>query len=206
MADVLPQNFPPRQGQAIASYPYTEIKEGTGKVTYYGTRVEVDNTTSNDEHLLVTNTNLHSDEELTVIDNSSSIDFDVQFNTPKIVRGDIVIQIPIRIMTRGDVGSIAPQVTIIKWDGTSETTLVSQTTFASKDLNNTSTTGYQNWLCKIPISLTKFKAGETLRVNFEFSESSNASFWLGHNPVGNTEGFPKTGGQLIVEVPFKIVT
>lgn len=198
MADILPQNFPIPSESAISSYSYSDISEGTGTVRYIVTRIQTDNSAANDDYILTTQSGVVSSEVAgepkTVLAASKEFNFDVTFNTPKIVNGNIYGMIPF------EVGATAttPSIRILKWNGSTETELVASTTFQA-----TGTAGNYVVPFILPISNKKFKSGETLRV--EMIVTSNTDAYLQHDPSGSISGSP-TGGILSFFIPFKIQT
>lgn len=197
----LPINFAvPGEGN-IASYSWTDIAEGTGIVRFLGTRASVDATPANDIRFLTEKIIPCSDissEILTGTPSATVFNFDVTFNSPKVVSGKCIIVTPAFITSTG---AVTPKITVIKWDGSSETTLVSQIALEAKS----GTAAVAEWTTVITVPLTKFKKGETFRIKYNF-DSTTSSFtnYLRHDTSGGSTSFTKTGGVLSVYVPFRI--
>ena len=183
------------QQEAIATYSYQDIAEGTGITIYYGFSLQIDNSAANDKYVLNQNAIISSKLQ-TTSGAAVDCDFDVTFNLPKTVGGTFYFHIPIHGPdTAGH--TVSPIITIYKYDGTNETTLVAATTFQAVAQN-----AYKDVAGKITIPQTHFKSGETFRFNVAFAGDAGA--YLYHDPLGNQANFPLSGGQLKVFVPFKL--
>ena len=204
MAETIPINFPIPQETAITSYPYSDIREGTGIVRFRGVRLQIDNNSANDVYSLVTDSGIVSVKDgATVVTSGSSLDFDVTFNTPKIIDGNCIIYIPIYWTTAGAAATITPKVTVIHYDGSSETTLLAQTTFQT---GTGSIATADEWGLRVDIPRTHFKICETLRFTIEFATGgAAATYYLFHIPgASSTTYFPLGGGALSFFVPFRL--
>lgn len=183
----------------IASYDYTDIAEGTGIIKFYGGKYAVDATPANDQYRLNSNIILPSSTSTSLSTGTNEFDFDVTFNSSRIIGGTGYIQIPVYIQSTG---TITPKVTIIHYDGTTETTLVAQITMVT--LSGTAS-AFESVL-KFTVPQTHFKKGETLRVNLVLeSTTSSLPNSLNHNPLANqTSTYTNTGGALAVYTPFDL--
>ena len=184
---------------AIATYPYSEIADGMGTVNYLITRVQTDNNSANDAYILITNSGMISEGlngTNTAVSSATDIDIDLEFNLSKTIEGKCYVTLPVQIPAGITWTS---KVTIRKWDGTSETELVAQTTYQSITAG-----GANNWsesIMQFDIPKTYFKAGDIFRINFAGTASAG-SLWLYHDPQGTTSDFTITGGTASVLVPF----
>lgn len=177
--------------QAIVSYDYTDIADGTGIEIFY---LMNENTGGTDDYLLTPNIMYSNDVFSSGTTNSEAyaqmldIDFDVIFNIPKRIRGNIVISIPFGIVT---FAAAATGVYIIikarHWDGTTETELGSAQTEPHTEAAAQATDSSLKTV-KIPVALTHFAVGETLRITVEMwgirGADGSAAFtgFFGHDP------------------------
>ena len=209
--------FPPARSSTI-TFDFQDIQEGTGYNSYY-----LVNTT--DQNLLSTQ-QIYSDmvETEAMITTSGflktlDLDFDVEFNLPKIVKGTGMCSCALGVAQTGS-NSTHNIYVIVKarhWDGSSETDLVSN----QSDTWVVSTTGtgvgdfkYTTLTPDLIIPATHFKKGETLRITVEVWAKSNAGndahVFLGHDPQNRakTDRDPYTFGTepsvSIATIPFKI--
>lgn len=198
MADILPQNFPMPQESAITSYPYQDIAEGTGIVKYTLARIQTDSSSANDRYLLTAQSGLVSAEVVagqprTQLTNPMEFNFDIDYNTPKIVSGDIYAIISYEITG----SATTTKLRILKWDGSTETELAAQVTYQA----TSSTSGNYVVPVLIAVPTTKFKIGESLRLELVTSGGTNA--YLQHDPTASISS-TKSGGATLFYVPYKI--
>lgn len=206
MADTLPLNFPIPQETAILSFPYSDIQEGTGFVKYYGARVQIDSTAANDDYILSSSSLFSSNSGLTTCGaGDTEFDFDVVFNTPKIVSGKLYGLLPINFGNNGVATTyLSPKVALFKYDGSSETTIVAQTTFQADE---TTGTKWNETFFMLTVPQTNFKKGETLRVNVVINRTGAGVpvMYLYHSPSGGVSDFTQSGGAMQIFVPFRLV-
>ena len=205
-----PRVYSGKGEKLVASYSYADIAEGTGITIYYGATT-TDSTGSS--QYLSGSTNRTSDIELggTGVSNVTLIeefDFDLgAFNTPRILRGTAIVSLGLHHV-RGDGGAHGElQAIIKKWDGTSETILV---TIESESY--TATADYNIVLLPV-IPKTYFKKGEILRLTIKTTHGNGAvggsKMIIGNSPL-NRDGallIPSTNDittQLIFKVPSDI--
>ena len=217
------------QQTAIASYDYTDINSGTGYSVFYGVNV-ADGTTSGS--YILTDNAFYSDKITTykevpqAVTKFTDLSFDVQFNKPQIMGGDLIVSVPIGIGRKEGIttGIMTTNISgsIVHYDGTTETTLG---TFRSTDLAlDDGTNAYKTRLLStvINISELQFKAKEILRVYIEgWSRNSaavNRYVGIGHDPKNRPDNITLGAGAVIyddatttygittmeVHVPFKI--
>lgn len=183
MVDILPTFEQPPSGPSV-TYNFDDIQEGTSVKEFYPLTAAT--ATSTYEKRMTSSTGVWS-ENLGVTEglNTIDMDFDLTFNLSQEIKGVMYVQCPISISaTSGTVtGSIT--VTIIHYDGSTETTI--GTAITSPVLSTTSTS-FVNTMTTIKflIARTHFEAGETLRINVTGAETGNiATSYLGHSPVGS---------------------
>lgn len=198
----LPQTLPIPSEPSIASYNYTDIASGIGYVVYYGAKGD------NGEYFLTTN-KIYSEEIATFTEDTATtqtptkwidLDFDVTFNLPRNIKGDVIANIPM--------GCSADQATsytekfyvivkVIHYDGTTETEIGSGTSIETSLSLATGGTAFaaRTHLIKANIANIKhFKKGETLRLTVEgwfynTAGTVNVTTILGHDPMGRTLDF-----------------
>jgi hypothetical protein len=205
---VLPINYRKVGETAVASYDSFDILSGTSYVTLYcgrGTSINflMNSATASED--------IYTKAGITVADYTKIVDYDFDslINKQITVQGKAYASIPIMILT--DNGTSAYVVVKIrKWDGASETEIVSQqgTTFS------TGATGYFWYRATIPLTvpLTIFRKGETMRVTVELWATTNAGHfagfgYLGHDPMARGDAVwtsTTVSTQAIVKMPVKI--
>lgn len=204
MANLLPTNFPTPTETAVLSYPYADIAEGTGNVFYYPCRVSIDNNTANDVYILATSTSIVPSATYTTVAGGVTVDwdYDVTFNAPKIIDGDAIFITPLYANGGGAGSSIVSQITVIQYDGSTETTLVAKT--SAPQLNVAAGGGYGEFTLKVNIPRTKFRVGDTLRITQELT-TQNDTGQVYHDPTASdTTNFPLTGGRFTAVIPFRL--
>src|SRR3990167_1022157 len=190
MADIIPQNFPIGGEQAIASYNFIDIAEGTGTVSFYG--FSADNGSSGATYVLSNNAQFSDDiytsgsTLFSAPGNSFNLNFDsLAFNTQKRIKGTAVVTIPwAQNLTPSGGTSGAVQIRINKLSSGVSTELVSGATtyigIIGADVN------YYLSTIKIPIdTVQKFAKGDQIRVNVlghVSNSSGNTQMSLAHDP------------------------
>ena len=203
------------QPQAIASYDYTDIGEGTGinklycfseslsGSTPYGMSTEQVYSYDNEKWIAVANTALTK-----IFD----FDFDLNvFNYPKILKGSALVSVPFK--SDSDTGySITTYIIakVRKWDGSSETEIANATT---PTIVVSASAVAKNFLIPITIPETNFERGNTLRLTIEVwtTRHASATGWvaIGMDPqnrdgvkiVPATDLIPTT---MVFHAPFKL--
>ena len=175
--------------QAVVSYPFTDIENGTGTNIYYaGSTIDSAGTT----YILTTQTSIgagDNNNKAVLQGNEASHDFDLTpFTVPKTVTGTATIS-----CTNYN-ASLSSSCTfrLKKWDGSSETNvsgvITSETNSVTKEI-----------LISMPLTKTVFAAGDILRLTIDFN-GSNTGQGIGIDPSGQSTN---TGGSLALQ-PFKI--
>lgn len=202
MADALPLSFPVPVESAIVSYPYQDIIEGSGNVNYAGIRVAVDATPANDVYALSIISNIIASTTGTAVTSAITLNFDIVFNTPKIVNGTGYIILPFQV--DGVSFQLNPIFRVYHYDGSTETALTSAVTMEGR--TSAGSPLFSERICKFSITNRNFKVGETLRLKLTFTNSGSGSAYVSHDPTGGNTNFVSTGGRLGLIIPFKLNT
>ena len=166
--------------EPLINYDFIDIADGTGYVTYYGAGA------NGGSYITTPNSNTQSEYIKTITEGQSvattltkyfDIDFDITFSTPKNIKGDILINVPIGIAaasTTGEDFSWQVKTSAYHYDGTTETQMGSEATSPIYTINNLQSDVElvarmsNNALLKISqTSVQHFKAGEILRITVE---------------------------------------
>lgn len=213
---ILRQKFRKSSAGAIATYDFIDIAQSTGIIVFYGA---VDQSSSG----ILTNASTYSDKVVTTwvppihatnFSLSQDIDFDVVLNAPLNIRGIANVSIPACVNTpAGNTAYIYCHAYLRKWDGTTETDIVS----ASGAIINNTGSGTANHefmeLIALDVPQTHFKKGETLRLTVEAYSHATAGGMvasIAHDPKNRTPvspsgSFPSgSPTNLILNLPVKI--
>ncbi len=202
-----PKRYGGERETSIVTYDYIDIADGTGVVTYYGTQLQGASTS----YALVTNAALGSDSAWTSVTNTSSTDiliavFETSFNTPKVMQGTLIANIP---ASYDAVGAgpfrVGATVSVHHFDGTTETTIASQagTTVSSGDAL---TEDEQYMAIPLPLTTTTFASGDKLRIRVHarrYGDGTCTGF-IGHDPLGRIPAATLLYSILKFFIPFKI--
>lgn len=205
MADVLPQNFPSVNSPIVASYDFIDIEEGTGSVIYYAFKAE------GADWRLTRNSNIPSLDAWTRKNSATGttgvldIDLEVTFNLRKIIKGDMIISIPI-YKSGSPTGEIQAVVTAYHVDAAATATQLATDTHTTTHSGSNTTSKESNITISLPISKKLFASGETLRVNIDIDSttSNNPTIDIGHDPTNRITGSALLSSQMLVSVPFKL--
>lgn len=207
---------------SITSYTFTDIAEGTGIVAFYGCDTYEEGAR---DYILTTNTPYSNNKFTGIIASGTGaetlldLDFDVTFNIPKVVKGNVyanVTWVSGHTTTANKEGVSFIDFNVIHYDGTTETQLANAT---SESITSTSTTTEtKTAFVKANVATAKqFKKGDTLRLNIQLKQTSGGSggheVTLFHDPQNRTvtatsgssaiDETPDTT-SLIFYVPFQI--
>jgi len=211
MASKQIQNLFQAQSNAIASYNWTDIAEGTGIVKFYGFGT-TDNTGTNyalSENIFYADPHFSSASTTsTSYFKALDMDFDLtEFNTPKIVKGTVIIQAASKLDGSDATGESHYLIfKVRKVSGGSETDLGTVQT-ATID----SSTKKQYHCVKISVNRTFFKKGDILRVTIEGwakVSSGTANLYVAHSPTNEdvsgqlVVGTDVESTQFVVYIPF----
>lgn len=220
MAEILPLNFPIPAENAIASYNWINVADGTGIIHFKGF-------TSNDgtlrynlgtedvySHVIETAADRTGD---TAWYKNLDLDFDLSaFNSPRIIKGTAMI-------TWGSYGyeetstgtqKIKWTFKIRKWDGSTESEIANATS-EEITLPNAATDIHAKCIT-ITIPLTSFKIGEILRLTVEGytyrdNAGGNTRIALAHDPTNRDGTYinpstddPETTTKLDFYCPFEV--
>ena len=162
MAELLPINYPQAPPKAIASYNWTDLAESTGYVIYYGFDNEAD------EYSLTQNSGLYSKTAKISkggAGTDSDEDFDITYSNPQIIEGKLYVGITYYVESFNNENVDAElKVKIIHYDGSTETVIGTEQTSDNIAITLTGSEARRTTF-SFDIANTKFKAGETLRVN-----------------------------------------
>lgn len=160
----------PRQRELV-NYDYFDIAEGVGYVVYFGLQGD------NGEYMTSTVSNIYSENIGTHIQQNVDttfikhfdLDFDIQFNRPKNIKGKIFANIPIGMAAASGTKDFEYYAVVkaVHWDGSTETILATGTSKINVATNLDQAGKRYNsdvMVCLMNITTLKhFKKGETLR-------------------------------------------
>jgi hypothetical protein len=192
MPDRIPQNFLRSSEGAVASYSFTDIAEGTGVVIYNGCDI-YDAAT---QDYIITTSIPYSDSpgtqdtsSLASVHKVMDIDFDITFNRPQRIRGDLQANVTLYVGHGTAANSSeACFVNLIPkhFDGTTETQLFSSQSsdFDAADQEVRGSTRFVKG--NIP-NVQLFNAGDTLRITIEvWCRGNNTPITFFHDPKSRT--------------------
>ena len=195
---------------AIASFPYSDIAEGTGLTLFYGAKIDYNFASS----AILTTAQVFSTAVETVKYNpegawSSKIElnFDsVPLNLPKIMKGTAFVSVPTYYDRAVGNLSYYPYVEIHKINGANDTLIGS----ASGSII-TCTADTERIVClKVPCTTTYFNSTDQIRLKVQIwavdEGDDNGYLYLGHDPQNRDGAKITTNTQLIFYAPFKIDT
>lgn len=220
---ILNETIPRTSIGAIASYDFTSLLTKTGYVNLYGTK--------NQSGYALTPNNVYSETVMTVTTSSAGtdtiqhdVDFDIQFNTPQNLKGNLIANVPVGIRnTAGSAQSynLYVKVYVRKWNGTTETEIANATGTTLAWGGTTTANGAQATAMlsvSINVPLTHFKIGEYLRITTEvhgWNGGAASEYYLGHDPKNRAtdlknftlSGAARTFGNdpttLLILTPFR---
>lgn len=179
---------------ALTNYSYVDIADGTGYVIFYGTVIgdEVNGTS----YKLTPNI-VYSDLLQTTYATSWDLDFDVEFNTPRTMKGNLFCSFTI---TSGSNVSSSSAIIVRKWDGTTETELArSYSSYKAIAANS-----YTVFGADVPIdTLQQFKKGESLRITLQgISAGGSSSVFIDPANRSDAGAINPDTTQVAFHVPF----
>ncbi len=209
-----------KSSEYTQSYNYFDLDEGAGYVIYYGYSHKETTTKayslSKVAHYpfdVETNGSTATTTEIKVVD----LDFDIPFNTPKILKGKLkaIFTTSCGLPTTANTGGTNYWIVKVrKWDGANETEIASAQGQTNAAPASTVVLQYnQNIEVNIATPVL-FKSGETLRITFEgwglVSGANGTSLNLHHDPMDRValvvqdEGGVPQFTQMQLHVPFQI--
>jgi len=193
MVNLLARDFR-KTPASITSFDFTDIASGTGYVVFKGGKGQSDYNLNQQEFYSDKITTFKLESITNVWETTQDIDFDVLLNNPLTMRGKAIISVPIGVQSRGGTSSgfyLKYTAYIRKWDGTTETEIVSGTseelvwTIASSNIRD----GIKTVNLEVP--LTKFKKGETIRLTIVLEAKSeieqNYNVGIAHDPKNRND-------------------
>ncbi len=208
--------------QSISSYDYFDIAEGTGIKTFYcatiqdGTNVSGANLTTND---ILTGEKLYSVDphsKVTAVSTTYVLEntrtFATTFNLPKIVKGNLIINVG-HSVNSGAANTTDNYIygTVIKRSGSTDTTLGSISGAVITFVAGAGAINATTSLLSIPITLTKFKKDDILKVKIDqycrrSSGTGTPTWYLGHDPFARDidTAFTNSTTLAVARVPFVI--
>ena len=188
----------------LSNYNFVDIASGTGYINFYlGTTVDLK---------LISNFSYYAD---TILDSGSDTnpgdllrfdhDYDTLMNRPLDVSGLGIVNVPVYIQGSSQSGYVIA--ILRKWDGVTETDIVTNTSRVS-----TPATPYYDMLSiDLNVPLTHFKKGEYLRLTIQLhttnSSGTTRGFGYAHDPKGRTTGWDTTGAVpsiLMFQCPVRL--
>lgn len=199
---LLPVTYPPIPEKAIATYNFTDIAEGTGVVLFQGFNTQIAPTTV--EYHLTENQSLFSNFiETADATATHTLNFDLSpFNLPKDIVGTAYVRFSSAI-------SASEQTTVhtvtVKKVATDLST-VNLGSVVSADISGNNVKF--NVVMPITLSLTHFKKGEVLRVEYVRTKTGAGTVTIAHDPA-NRDGVQVTPAatyptKFEVYIPFRI--
>lgn len=200
MADTLPLNFNIPTENLTLNIDYFDYAAGVGYKTFYLAGLQ-DSVGS--EYALIQYSNLISDSlNYEVKGNGTDVDFDIKFNNPvTVAAADLIINY--MTFQSDPAHSIVVQWTIYHYDGTTETSLGTNT-----DGGSTGGTNKRHMKAvKIFLTEKRFSPGDILRINAVItSNSASASFYI--DPAGAysvlIDGIRTGTSSSSVNIPFRV--
>jgi len=213
----VPAPFPLLNDAKLTNYDWTDLASGTGYVTYYGVNT-FDGSTFLSPNRLDSYNWYYGAAPPTTEQQVHDLDFDVTFDLPQTIDGILYVTHTYAVTNNNGVNTMQSytKVRVYHYDGSTETEIgaqVTTTTLAAGGVGQV-----QAARPTIQFDITRqFKAGETLRVNFEVwawisSGSSSYAFYAdgSNRGTGAVLSTPQaiTGHtantDIQVQVPFKI--
>ena len=197
----------------IASYSFTDIAEGTGVVQFYGASVSTG--TATNIYILTTNSGFYSSQGGVFSlggGGTFTQDFDVIFNLPKVIYGNCYINFPVDVSNDSGTATSYIVCSIKKISDGTTTTIGASTQSENFVLTGVTHSDYKLSL-RIPVAITTFKSGDTLRLSLSCTVShsgggsipgSSVAFAPTGSQGATGGGFANNGTRMSFFVPFKI--
>jgi|TARA_R100000501_G_C2621848_1_gene115085 uncharacterized protein YdeI (BOF family) len=211
---VFPQPFQ-IAGTSLVNYDWTDLAAGTGNKVYYGFCYK-DEDGAKTYHLNENqfySAEIESNAAVSANGNFIDKDFDLLFNKPVTVRGNLWVECSTERHLDGATKSYV-QIKVRKWDGATETEIASGTSKAMS-AGGAGSVDQDTLLIKINLTGTKFASGETLRVTAlivveDYVANGGYDVTLAHDPTGRQGTYIQPASDdsettvFKVTVPFKI--
>ena len=194
---------------AVASYSFVDIASGTGYITLYAGLTEDLKVLSNTEFYSHT---IYSEETAatTSFTKEMDCDFDVLINRPTYLKGTCIVNLPTKFIIGNGAyaGSVYHKIIIRKWDGTTETDIISHTLDTT---TGNSETIYKMNAVGLVLPLTLFKVGDTLRITIEgwgkvvTAGGTPLTVGIAHDPKGRATDWDATVPSIFtVQIPVRV--
>ena len=203
MAGTLPPKFLKSSEGSVATYDYYDISEGTGRVNFNLLK----GGTSGATNLILSNSSLYGEGVYYTFGgtNPESLDsFETTFNTPKTIKGDILINAHIVHATSTSDDSYFQFVyTLYKNStqiGTATSTLIK--------ISENSSYAYTTQVTPITIAKTHFAKGDKLKIKVTYQMpvygGGTINVRYGLDPKNRTQGATSDGSNTLASVPFAL--
>lgn len=220
MADTVPQNFPPNQPLAIASFDFEDLATGLGYETYYGVcqsfppSALAPYTTANPQYFLLDSnaTDLYPFDQstgaLTATTTTATLNFDTSpFRITRMVTGKVFFN----FLCENGVASSTNctfSAQLFKWNGTTETAITALQTLDyngnNSPANALGANAKVNFMCAITATDTVVSAGEQLRLKVILTDVDAETIRVYHDPLGrDLISDTDFSTRMKVKVPFK---
>ena len=198
---LIPPTFPTPTETAIASYDFTDIESGLGFVDFFAAKTDL---AAGAEEILTDDATVYSGDISTnrTTAGTTSFTFDSSvFNLPKTVKGTAIFSCGIGGVNTANITAVTAK--LQKYDGTSATDLSSVITSSGFTASGTDD---KMMLLQLPLTETRIKKGEQLRLLVTFVLNNNISADIGHDPRGRSDGSIGTNAvtTMVIKIPFKI--
>lgn len=212
-AETLPVNFDVPSENIISTYNWTDIANGAGYATFYGSDF-LDSTETKVYSLITSTIEAYTGITETAHNTDNTYNFDIAFNSPRTLKGDCFIGVPIRADGEGSSTiAITMNASLYHYDGSTETQIGGTITLALTSGAGTANWAYLNGVFE-PSSQVQFKIGEILRLKLNLVNAASGNVTstgaFAHNPTNWDTTYASEAGYrhmiLKLDVPFKIET
>lgn len=230
MVNQVPQAYLATQPEAIVSYNYTDIAEGSGIAIFNGMSESKEGTST----YILTTSSPYSNDIVSAGDQTTSSfvkvldkDFDVDFNVSQSMKGTAFVNITLGLSsaTTGQEMHTYAIIKLRKWNGTTETEIASGQTDTL--IGSTSSRAAKSKVMAMSIEIadsTPITRGTTLRVTVEIWAkrvgTGGGMFGFGHDPLDRNDVGTESSGfggadffiiqdvhptTFIINIPFEII-
>lgn len=196
-----PKSFVRSNEGSLTTYDYKDVADGTGVIVFNAGQCYTGSTSA----FILDGNTFYSDLIYNSYNGASSMTFDTGiFNTPRTVKGNAVLSIPIWNSSASNAGTV--KITIQKVSGGSASSISSQTTVNAPIGNG----AYNMTLTRVALTETNFAIGDNLRVVIDITVT-NGTIEIAHDPAGRYQGnitsaltAPPMVTKMTVAIPFKL--
>jgi hypothetical protein len=197
---------------AIASYPYDNLEEGFGLVTYYAFAYKDDSGTEYGlGKSLVHSAEVGITETNTTV-NSEYAFFSGTFARPRVVKGVIGVNFCLGGHSNNNDNDVYTTLKVYHFDGSTATQIGSTWTSASMELTSSGANDNFTLNALIPITTQKkFKIGDSIKIVLGVVSNGNIWYTIGIDPQNRDSEYltPSTQAQqftqFITRIPFNLV-